>query len=177
MYFIIKPSKLFFSKLYRLCPGVLILSCSLFVLYCNSIALFFLPLQLNCTTLYHSRMRTQACGSMDRALGQCLLFPARTMASRVKISNTVGSDKASSLLSNLGPLVTQISITHRQGCLWNISNKIKRRHRLAVHKAANLLSSPNSYGKTVTNLGHLLVFQGRVASFKSGQTEAYLRSK
>ncbi|KAF3451137.1 hypothetical protein FNV43_RR07227 [Rhamnella rubrinervis] len=58
--------------------------------------------------------------------------PAHTMVSRVRISNTVDSDKVSSLLSNLGPSVTQISITHRQGCLWNISNKIKGMHPLVV---------------------------------------------
>lgn len=131
---------------------------------------FVLPLKLNCSfPLCHSRMRTQPCGFMVRAPGQCLLSRlAHTMVSRGKISNMVDSDKASSLRSNLGPSVIRISTTHRQGYLWNISNKIQGMHPmhpLVAHKA-NPLSSPNRYGKTVTNHGHLLIFRGPVVSLE-----------
>ena len=114
-----------------------------------------------------SRTTTQPCGFMDLVHEQCPLFQlAHITASRGKINSTLDSGKlSSSLLSNSGPLVTQTSTTLSQGCPWNTSNKIRGMHLLEAHKA-NPLSSHNNYGKTATNLNHLLVFQGLVVRLK-----------
>lgn len=111
------------------------------------------------------RMRIQACGFMGLVREQFLHFQAHITASRGRINRLAGIDKVSSNRSILVPLGTQISIILKLGYQWNISSKILGMHPL-VDLKANHQSSLNRYGKTTTNLSHLLVFQGLVVSVK-----------
>ena len=100
------------------------------------------------------RMRTQQCGFMGLVPERCLLFQQiHIIASRAKISNLVDFGKGSSLPSILGPLGTQISTILRLGSRWNISNKTLEMGPWVGLKAKRR-SSPNRYGKTITN--HIL---------------------
>ncbi len=111
------------------------------------------------------RMRIPACGFMGLVPELFLLFQALITASRGRISSRVGIGRVSSHHSISVTLGTRISIIPKQVYQWNISNKTLGMHPLVPLKA-NHLSSLNNYGKTATNLSHLLVFQGLVVSVK-----------
>jgi hypothetical protein len=111
------------------------------------------------------RMIIQPCGFMGLVREQFLHSRAHITASRGRINRLAGTGKVSSNRSILVLLGTQISIILKLGYQWNISSKILGMHPL-VDLKANHQSSLNRYGKTITNLSHLLVFQGLVVSVK-----------